>query len=298
MNLINAVLQGIMLGGLYALFAAGLSLMFGVMRLVNLAHGAFAVLAAYLTLVLVNSGFTSPILGLLIVAPVMAGLGYAVQRMLLQRTLGRSPLPSLLVTFGLSIVIENTLLVLGSADEQRLTLGALDTASFALFGGVRLGVFPFAVFLLAVILLAVISWTTSATQFGRLVRAVSDDPETVSLQGVNPRVIYGFAAALSFALVAIAGVASGIQTSFDPSSGSMLLIFAFEAVIIGGLGSLWGTLGGAVILGVAQTVGAAIAPAQQILIGHLVFLVFLAFLPQGLSGIRAFHRSSPQKVKA
>ena len=289
MNVVEAVVQGILLGGLYALFAAGLSLMFGVMRLVNLAHGALAVLAAYGALVLVQSFGINPLLALVTVVPAMAALGFVVQRFLLQKTLGTSPLPSLLVTFGLSIVIENVLLLTASADQRRLTLGGLDTASLELPGGIRIGVFPLGVFLFAVVVLAVLSWVIARTQYGRLVRAVSDDPETVQLSGVDPRLVYAIAAAIAFGLVAIAGVASGIQTSFSPSSGVLFLIFAFEAVIIGGLGSLWGTLAGAVILGIAQTVGAAIAPAQQILIGHLVFLVFLvflAFLPGGLTGSR------------
>jgi branched-chain amino acid transport system permease protein len=286
MNLIEAVIQGVLLGGLYALFAAGLSLMFGVMRLVNLAHGALAVLAAYGALVLVQSFGLDPLVALVIIVPVMAALGFVVQRFLLQKTLGISPLPSLLVTFGLSIVIENVLLLTASADQRRLTLGGIDTASLELPGGIRIGVFPLGVFVFAVVVLALLSWVIARTQYGRLVRAVSDDPDTVQLSGVDPRLVYAIAAAIAFGLVAIAGVASGIQTSFSPSSGALLLIFAFEAVIIGGLGSLWGTLAGAVILGIAQTVGAAIAPAQQILIGHLVFLVFLAFLPGGLTGSR------------
>ncbi|CAB4906103.1 MAG: branched-chain amino acid ABC transporter permease [Actinobacteria bacterium] len=283
MNLLEPIVQGILLGGLYALFAAGLSLMFGVMRIVNLAYGDFAVLAAYGSLVVINVAAVNPLVALVVVAPLMAVLGYVLQRTVLQRTLGASPLPSLLVTFGLSIIIQNALLLFGSADQQRLSLGAIDTASVELPFGVRVGVFPLGVFVLAVILLGILSWITARTQYGRLVRAVSDDPDTVTLQGANPKIIYGVATAIAFGLVAIAGVAAGIQTSFSPSSGSMLLIFAFEAVIIGGLGSLWGTLGGAVILGVAQTVGAAFAPAQQILAGHIVFLLFLAFLPNGLS---------------
>ena len=283
MNLLEPIVQGILLGGLYALFAAGLSLMFGVMRIVNLAYGDFAVLAAYGTLVVVNAALINPLIALVVVAPAMAALGYVLQRTVLQRTLGLSPLPSLLVTFGLSIIIQNVLLLFGSADQQRLTLGDIDTASVTLPLGITVGVFPLGVFVLAVVILGVLSWVTAKTQYGRLVRAVSDDPDTVTLQGANPKVIYGIATAIAFGLVAIAGVAAGIQTSFSPSSGSMLLIFAFEAVIIGGLGSLWGTLGGAVILGVAQTVGAAFAPAQQILAGHIVFLLFLAFLPSGLS---------------
>jgi len=282
-NLLEPIVQGILLGGLYALFAAGLSLMFGVMRIVNLAYGDFAVLSAYGALVVVNAALINPLLALVVVAPAMALLGYVLQRTVLQRTLGLSPLPSLLVTFGLSIIIQNVLLLFGSADQQRLTLGDIDTASVTLPLDITVGVFPLGVFVLAVVILGVLSWVTAKTQYGRLVRAVSDDPDTVMLQGANPKVIYGIATAIAFGLVAIAGVAAGIQTSFSPSSGSMLLIFAFEAVIIGGLGSLWGTLGGAVILGVAQTVGAAFAPAQQILAGHIVFLLFLAFLPNGLS---------------
>jgi branched-chain amino acid transport system permease protein len=285
-NILHAVIQGVLLGGLYALFAAGLSLMFGVMRLVNLAHGAFAVVAAYGALILVRMGLP-PLVALLIVLPVVSAVGYVLQRYVLQRTLGQSPLPSLLVTFGISIILENTILLTMSADQQRLTLGGFDTASVELPGGIRVGLFPLAVFVFAIVILLALSWVIARTQYGRLVRAVSDDPETVQLSGADPRRVYAIAAAVAFGLVAIAGVVSGIQTSFSPTSGSMFLIFAFEAVIIGGLGSLWGTLAGALILGVAQTVGAAIAPAQQILIGHLVFLAFLIFLPNGLTGRRS-----------
>lgn len=281
--ILDAVIQGMLLGGQYALFAAGLSLMFGVMRLVNLAHGDFAVMAAYGTLIVVNAFALSPVIALVIVAPIVAVLGYVLQRFLLQKTLTESSLPSLLVTFGFSIIIQNVLLMTMSADQRRMTLGSVDTASLTLPGDIRIGVFPLAVFLFAVLVLAALSWTIAQTHYGRLVRAVSDDPATVELSGVDPRRVYATAAAIAFGLVAVAGTASGIQTSFSPVSGSMLLIFAFEAVIIGGLGSLWGTLAGAMILGVAQTIGASFAPAHQILAGHLVFLLFLAFLPKGLT---------------
>lgn len=282
MQLANALIQGILLGGLYALFAAGLSFMFGVMRLVNLAHGALAVLAAYGALGLVRLGFASPLLTLVLIVPAMAALGYVVQRFVLQRTLGANPLPALLVTFGLSVVLENALLATQSANEQRLSLGPLDTASIAI-AGIRIGLFPLLVLVTAVVLLTGLSVVLRTTQYGRLVRAVSDDADTVALQGASPRHIYGIAAAIAYGLVAIAGVAAGANTSFSPQSGQLLLIFAFEAVIIGGLGSLWGTLLGSVILGCVQTVGAVmIDPAQQTLIGHVVFLLFLAFLPNGL----------------
>lgn len=282
MDILSAFVQGILLGGLYALFAAGLSFMFGVMRLVNLAHGALAVLAAYLALFLVEVGIVSPLVGLLVVVPVMAILGYVLQRTVLQRTLTESPLPSLLVTFGLAIIIENFLLVTQSANQRRLTLGALDTASLTLFGGLRIGIFPLLVLIFAVVVLGALSLMMRKTQFGRLVRAVSDDPETVPLSGANPKHVYGLAAAIAFGLVAVAGVANGVQAGFNPTSGGLLLIFAFEAVIIGGLGSLWGTLLGAMILGVVQTLAATWDSTLFQFAGHLVFLVFLVFLPNGL----------------
>lgn len=281
MDIISALIQGILLGGLYALFAAGLSFLFGVMRLVNLAHGAFAVLAAYLVLVFVRIGL-SPFLALIIAVVLVAGLGYLLQRMILQRTLTESPLPSLLVTFGLAIIIENMLLVTQSANQQRITLGALDTASIPVIGDIRIGVFPLLVLIFAVLALGALSLVMRKTQFGRLVRAVSDDPDTVALSGANPKHIYGIAAAIAFGLVAVAGFANGVQAGFNPASGGLLLIFAFEAVIIGGLGSLWGTLLGAMLLGVVQTLAARWDSTLFQLAGHLVFLVFLIFLPNGI----------------
>ncbi|WP_040167240.1 branched-chain amino acid ABC transporter permease [Microbacterium gorillae] len=282
MDVVYAIIQGILLGGLYALFAAGLSFMFGVMRLVNLAHGALAVLAAYGALLLVRQGVPSPLLALVVVVPAMALLGYVLQRTVLQRTLSDSPLPSLLVTFGLAVIIENVLLVTQSANQQRLSVGALDTASIPLFGGLSIGVFPLLVLVFAVLALGGLSLLLRRSAFGRQVRAVSDDPGTVSLVGANPKHVYAVAAAIAFGLVAVAGVAGGVQSGFNPTSGGMLLIFAFEAVIIGGLGSLWGTLLGSVILGVVQTLAARVDSTLFQLAGHIVFLVFLILLPQGL----------------
>lgn len=279
---LSAIVNGVLLGGLYALFAAGLSFMFGVMRLVNLAHGALAVLAAYGALILVRTGFVSPLLALVVVVPVVAALGYALQRFVLQRTLTESPLPSLLVTFGLSIIIENVLLATMTANTQHLTLGGFGTASFAI-GGITIGWLPLITLLVAVGALGALSLVMARTQFGRLVRAVSDDAPTVALTGANPRNIYAIAAAIAFGLVAIAGVAYGLHTGFEPTSGDVMLIYAFEAVIIGGLGSLWGTLLGAVILGVVQQLAEAVFdPSVGDLAGHLVFLAFLILLPNGL----------------
>jgi branched-chain amino acid transport system permease protein len=214
--------------------------------------------------------------------PAMALLGYLLQRGLLQRTAGPDPLPSLLVTFGLSVILQNVLQEVFSADQRRLPLGSYETASLRISDQLSIGYFPATVFAVAVLLLAGLSVFFRITLTGRVMRATSDDQRTVQLMGVNNRHVFGLATALAFATVGLAGVLNGVQTNFSPLTGPTLLIFAFEAVIIGGLGNLWGTLVGGVVLGVAQNIGAWITPADQILAGHLVFLAVLAFRPQGL----------------
>ncbi|WP_299932992.1 branched-chain amino acid ABC transporter permease [uncultured Pelagimonas sp.] len=281
MDWLNAVVQGTLLGGLYALFAAGLSLIFGVMRLVNIGHGDFIVLAAYLGLTVTTATGLHPLLALIVVVPTMGVIGYVLQRGLLNQTLGDDLLPPLLVTFGLSVILQNGLLEVYSADPQKMEAGALETASFAV-GGLNLGVLPVLTFAVAVAVIWGLQWTFYHTALGRAFRAVSDNQDIAQLMGLNRRHIFGVAMALALGVTAIAGILLGIRTSFDPSIGGGRLIFGFEAVIIGGLGNLWGTLAGGVILGVAQTVGAKIDPGWQILSGHLAFLFILAIRPNGL----------------
>lgn len=281
MEWLNAVIQGTLLGGLYALFAAGLSLIFGVMRLVNIAHGDLIVLAAYLGLTTSVALGLHPILSLVIVVPAMAGIGYLLQRGVLNQTLGDDILPPLLVTFGLSVIIQNALLEGYTADPQKMDAGALETASFGV-GELTLGVLPVLTFAVAVAVIAALQWMFYRTPLGRAFRATSDNQDIAQLMGLNKRHVFGLAMALSLAVVAIAGIFLGIRTSFDPSIGGGRLIFGFEAVIIGGLGNLWGTLAGGVILGVAQTIGAKIDPGWQLLAGHIVFLLILAIRPNGL----------------
>jgi branched-chain amino acid transport system permease protein len=282
MQWVNAILQGVMLGGLYALFAAGLSLIFGVMRLVNIAHGDFIVLGAFLGLVVTSTLGLHPLMAMLIVVPVMAGLGYVLQRCLLNKTLGDDLLPPLLVTFGLSIIIQNGLLELFSADPQKLNAGALETASLSLTEGLTVGVLPLLMFGSAVLIIALLQLIFYRTALGRAFRAVSDNPDIAQLMGLNKHHVFGLAMALSMAVVAIAGIYLGIRTSFDPAIGPSRLIFGFEAVIIGGLGNLWGTLIGGIILGVSQGIGAQINPGWQLLAGHIAFLCVLAVRPRGL----------------
>jgi branched-chain amino acid transport system permease protein len=286
MDWLNALIQGLLLGGLYALFATGLSLMFGVMRIVNLAHGDLAVVASFLAVALV-SGTGLPLwVVCLVTVPLFAALGYLTQRVLLQKSLSAGPLATLLVTFGLSIVIQNLLLEMFSADTRTLDAGSFTTGSFQI-GSISLAYQSVTTFLLAVVVLVGIQLFLSRTGLGRMLRASSDDRETANLVGGDSRHIYGIATAIAFATVALAGLMFAMRSSFDPSTGPSRLIFAFEAVVIGGLGSLWGTLLGGVVLGLTQSIGAQIDPALTLLAGHLVFLAVLAFRPQGLIAGRA-----------
>lgn len=282
MDWINAILQGILLGGLYALFAAGLSLMFGVMRFVNIAHGDFIVISAYGALIVVAATGVHPLWAIFVVVPGMALLGYVGQRVLLNRTLGEDILPPLLVTFGFSIIIQNVLLEVFSADSQKLQAGWLETASIPINQSISIGVMPLMIFASALVVIAGLQAFFYKTSLGRVLRATSDDQDTVRLMGANNAKIFGYATAIASAVVGIAGVYLAMRTNFDPSVGPARLLFAFEAVIIGGLGNLWGTLAGGIILGVAQAIGAQIDPGFQILAGHLAFLILLVIKPQGL----------------
>ncbi|GIM90204.1 branched-chain amino acid ABC transporter permease [Paractinoplanes toevensis] len=282
MTWVNAVVQGILLGGLYALFATGLSLMFGVMRIVNLAHGDLSVLAAFLAFALIDALPLNAFATLVLVVPAMAALGWLLQRFVLQRSLGAGQLAPLLVTFGLSVVLQNVLLEVFSPDSRALDIGGLGTAGLRLSGSVSVGWFGVLCLGIAIAVLVGLQLFLARTAFGRAMRATSDDQETVQLMGIDHRRVYATATAIAFATLAVAGVLFGMRTTFDPSIGPARLIFAFEAVIIGGLGSLWGTLAGGVVLGVAQTVGAQISPAYSILAGHLVFLAVLVLRPQGI----------------
>jgi branched-subunit amino acid ABC-type transport system permease component len=283
---VNAIVQGILVGGLFALFACGLSLLFGTMKVINLAHGDLAVVAAFIAVEL-SPVFHIPVVwSFLIVVPTFLILGYVGQRTLIQASLDRGAYTTLLVTFGVSIVIQNLLLQAFSADSHSLDIGSLGTRSIHITDQVQLAYLSIAIFVLAVVVLLGLQYFLSRTRTGRMIRAVADDPEAAQLVGIDYRHIFGIAAAIAFGTVALAGLAFGTYSSFNPSSGASRLLFAFEAVVIGGLGSLWGTLIGGIILGVAQAIGAQIDPSLQVLAGNLVFLVVLAVRPEGLTGER------------
>lgn len=277
---INTLLQGVLTGGLYALLAAGLSLSFGVMRQVNLAHGDLIVLAGYVALAL--SGVAGSWVGLIGAVGVMALLGYVLQRWLLNRTLGRGMLGPVMLTFGLSVVIQNTLLWTFSADVRQLDVGAIGIGAWNFGGGIALGWLPLLTMLVALLALGGLQWVFARTALGRTLRAVADDPETAELMGLAHRHWYAVAMAIAGVFMALAGALMAMRSTISPFDGPARLLFAFEAVIMGGMGSLWGILVGGMLLGIAQAVGAAFDPGWGVLAGHLVFLFVLWARPQGL----------------
>lgn len=279
--MVETLIQGLLLGGLYCLFALGQSLMFGVMRLTNTAQGDFIILAAFGALSLVGASGGTPVFAVLLL-PLAFGFGYLLQRYVLNGTLGKDPLPSLVVTFGLSIVIQNLLLEIFSADPRSIDSMGLNTQSLALTDSLALGVLPLIIFAVAVMSTVLLQLLFNRTALGRAFRAVSDDREIAELMGLNARKIYALATAIAFVLIAIAGVLQGMRTTVSPSDGPLLLLFAFEAVIIGGMGSFWGTFVGAMLLGVTQQIGFRLDPGWGIWAGHVMFLAVLVLRPQGL----------------
>ena len=277
----DTVVQGLLLGGLYCLFALGLSVMFGVMRLTNIAQGDFIVMASFGAIALSSAIGDRPFWIALVLLPAGFALGYVLQRHLLNHALSRDPLPSLVVTFGLSIIVQNGLQEIFSADPRSLSSGGLNTASIGL-GVVTVGVLPLLIFASALACTASLQAIFSRTALGRAFRAVSDDRDIARLMGVEADKVYALATAIAFALIALAGVFQALRTTVAPADGPMLLLFAFEAVIIGGMGSFWGTLLGAVVLGVTQQVGFTFDPGWGLWFGHLVFLAVLVVRPQGL----------------
>src|SRR5215831_19220874 len=252
MTWVNAIIQGVLVGGLYALFACGLSLMFGVMKVVNLAHGDLAVVAGYLAIGVITVTHVPVLWSFVIVVPLMAVLGYVLQRF--------------------------------TANSRAIGTGLdLVTGSFTIGSQIQIGYLPLVIFVVAVVVLLGLQYFLSASKFGRLIRAVADDKEAAQLAGADYRHVFGIAAAIAFGTVALAGIAYGMYSQLSPTTGTdTILLFAFAAVVIGGLGSLWGTLLGGVVLGVAQQIGAQISLSDEVLAGFIVFLAVLVLRPQGL----------------
>lgn len=284
----NQIVQGILLGGYYALIACGLSFMFSVMRIINLAHGSLAVAAAYLIFVLSDRAQLPLWASFMISVAVMAVAGWLIQRLILDRSARGGQLLPILSTFGLSMVIDNTLFEQFGADTRSLAnaIGDLSWDSWELPGGLFVGKLPVMIFVTAVALLAALQLMLSYTTLGRAIRATAEDPDTAGLVGIDARRVNAAAAAITLVTVTIAGMFLGMRATFEPYSGAPQLLFAFEAAVIGGAGSLWGTLAGGIVLGIAQTFGASLHPLGFLIAGHAVFLVILfgrLFFPDLLS---------------
>lgn len=277
---IDTLLQGALLGGLYALFAMGQSLLFGVMRLTNTAQGDLIVLFAFVACSLAS--VLGPWPAMLLLIPIGFGAGYFLQRAILNRTLAKDPLPSLVVTFGLAIVIQNALQEIYSADPRSIATAGLSTASLRLADGLAVGVLPLIIFAVAVSMAIAMQLLFHRTALGRAFRAISDDLEIAELMGIDHRRVFAIATGIAFALIAVAGTLHGMKTTVAPSDGPTLLIYAFEAVVIGGMGSFSGTLAGGMILGVTQGIGFRIDPGWGTWFGHVAFLLMLLVRPQGL----------------
>jgi branched-chain amino acid transport system permease protein len=272
----DAIVQGVLLGGYYAVLAAGLSLMFGVMRIINLAHGDLAILGAYGVLALTSTGL--PWWGAaLLMLPVMAVVGALLQRWVLARTLRAGVLLPLLVTIGLGALLQNLLYGVFGSDTRSLAdaLGPLSWASWTLPGGIVVGQVPVLTLVLAIVVLASLQLMLKRTRLGRAIRAAASDPEAAALNGVDAARVHRAAAGIAVALAALAGTMLALRATVEPYAGPLLLISAFEAVVIGGIGSLWGTLLGGILLGLAQSLGALVSPAGFQLGGHLLFLAVL-----------------------
>jgi branched-chain amino acid transport system permease protein len=278
----NQILQGILLGGLYAMFAMGLSLSVGVMRFVNIAHGDLIVLLSFVLLTLTTGLGLNPLVATLLMLPLAFAGGYLLQRLLFQRLLGKGVLPIVLATFGLSIIVQNGLQGVYGADVRKVAGGAIETQTIHLGGELNVGVLPLTIFAASIALVFLLDLILYRSSLGARIRAVADDVAAADLVGLPTGKVQALAMGIVAATMAISAGFMAVWTNFDPTSGPSRLLIAFEAVVLGGLGSLWGTLAGGILLGVAQAVGGQFDAAWQVLAGHLVFLAIFLLRPQGL----------------
>ncbi|PLS20981.1 branched-chain amino acid ABC transporter permease [Neptunicoccus cionae] len=280
---IDILINGLLLGGLYALFGLGLSLIFGVMKITNIAHGEFAIGGAYLVVTAVLFLGVPLWVAVPVALLVAFGIGFALQLVLINRVLGDDPMPALLTTFGLSIVIQNLLVEVFGADNRALDIGLLATSGISV-GGFSIGVFPVIMFTIAIGLFACLHWMLNRSKTGRNVRATSDDPEIVVMMGVDRARVFAMIMGLSAALAALAGILLAMRGSITPFSGAERLLIAFEVIVIGGLGSIWGSLAGGLVLGLVHVIALRLDPSSGPLYGHLLLLLILLARPEGLAG--------------
>lgn len=285
---VETIINGILLGGLYGILGLGLALVFGVMRVINVAHGEFIVGAAVLAAMLlgVMPGL-NPLVALIPVAAVAFVIGYLFQTLLLNTVVRRGDmLAPMLVTFGVSIVIRNLMLAVFGSNPMAINAGPLAKASFEI-AGVHIGLLPLLTLVIAVTLFGLLQYAINATTFGKTVRATADNPEIVRLMGVNPKRVYALVMGIAFTMAAVAGVLLAMRTSFSATSGIDRILIAFEVVVLGGLGSFWGALIAGILLGVVQLLSFQFDANSGLLYAHLLFFLFLIIRPNGLLGAKA-----------
>ncbi|WP_062221030.1 branched-chain amino acid ABC transporter permease [Aureimonas sp. D3] len=283
MQWLDALVQGILLGGMYAQYALGMALMFGVMRIVNISHGDLVILLSLIGISMAASWNFGPIAILFILVPIAVALGWLLQMLVLNRVVGSDPLPSLIATFGLSMALQNLMLQVWSANSRSLPGGGVESLSVDV-AGIHIGLLPMIVLGVASALTFGLDATLKFTRFGRSLRAAASDVEAASMTGINPRAVYAAATAVAVGILGFAAVFQTLRSTVAPADGPAQLIYAFEAVIIGGMGTVWGAFAGSMMLGIAQAIGFRIDPGFGVLAGHLVFLIVLATRPQGLFG--------------
>ncbi|MEI9475149.1 MAG: branched-chain amino acid ABC transporter permease [Deltaproteobacteria bacterium] len=275
-------MNGLLLGGLYGIVGIGMSMIFGIVRVVNLAHGDLVILASYLSLVTLSIFNVSPLLTLILVIPAMFLIGFLIQYYLVNRVLGQGMNPPLLVAFGLSIILQNLLLLIFTPDARAL-LTSISIATLPIGNFINIPVVYLVDFIGSLLTILLLSRFFNRTYLGKAIRAASDDEGAAQLMGINTKKIYAWAMAIAGGTAAIAGVLVGMTFTFYPHTGPDYLIIAFGVVIIGGLGSLIGTFLGGLILGLAQILGAHfLGPGFQLLSGYIILLIVLAFKPTGL----------------
>jgi branched-chain amino acid transport system permease protein len=283
MQWFDALLQGILLGGMYAQYALGMALMFGVMRIVNVSHGDLVILLSLIGISLSGQFGLGPVSVAVALVPLAVLMGWLLQKTILNRVVGDDPLPSLIATFGLSLALQNLMLQIWSANSRSLPGHGIESMSIQI-GNIYLGVLPLIVLGFAVGLTWGLDVLLKRSRFGRALRAASADVEAASMTGINPRAVYAMATAIAVGILGFAAVFQSLRSTVAPADGAGQLIYAFEAVIIGGMGSIWGAFLGAMVLGITQAIGFRIDPGFGVLAGHLVFLIVLATRPQGLFG--------------
>lgn len=282
-DLSTPIVMGILLGGLYALIALGLSIVFGVMKLLNVAHGDLVVIGSYFAYAVMTAMGIDPILSLVMGMPLLFIVGFGIQKYLMRRAFGISMEAPLIIAFGISLVLQNFAQIMWTPLSRGLTTSyALE--SFNL-GVVYVPLVYLLDFIAALVVMLGLREFMRRTYLGKAINAASQNRRAAQLMGVNTERVYAFAFGIAMATAAIAGVFLGLTFPFTPTSGVSFLIIAFGVVIIGGLGSMMGTFIGGMILGLAQTLGGYyFGAATQMLVAYIIVLIVLAVRPQGIFG--------------